>query len=183
MEMVKPSLDEAFVIQEQRVALDFIGKRATGSGGKTMIGSSSEERIAAAKTILKENFLPHIGTNENCETKKAYFLGYMVNRLLSTALGRRELDDRDHVGNKRLDLAGPLMAFLFRTLLKNLLREVGVADLLMDCSSDNNCLSCLVQAASSEVPQQERRLRDQLLHQDYHTHPWAGLFHLDRELE
>ncbi|KAK0070656.1 hypothetical protein PV325_000261, partial [Microctonus aethiopoides] len=30
------------------------------------------------------------------------------------SLGRRELDDRDHYGNKRLDLAGPLLAFLFR---------------------------------------------------------------------
>ena len=39
---------------------------------------------------------------------------YMVHRLLQAALGRRELDDRDHYGNKRLDLAGPLLAFLFR---------------------------------------------------------------------
>lgn len=38
----------------------------------------------------------------------------MVHRLLLAALGRRELDDRDHYGNKRLDLAGPLLAFLFR---------------------------------------------------------------------
>ena len=41
-------------------------------------------------------------------------LRYMVHRLLLAALGRRELDDRDHYGNKRLDLAGPLLAFLFR---------------------------------------------------------------------
>ena len=40
----------------------------------------------------------------------------MVHRLLLAALGRRELDDRDHYGNKRLDLAGPLLAFLFRGL-------------------------------------------------------------------
>jgi len=38
----------------------------------------------------------------------------MVHRLLQAALGRRELDDRDHYGNKRLDLAGPLLALLFR---------------------------------------------------------------------
>lgn len=58
--------------------------------------------------------LPHVGVSDFCETKKAYFLGYMVHRLLLAALGRRELDDRDHYGNKRLDLAGPLMALLFR---------------------------------------------------------------------
>ena len=38
----------------------------------------------------------------------------MVHRLLQAALGYRELDDRDHYGNKRLDLAGPLLALLFR---------------------------------------------------------------------
>ncbi len=48
----------------------------------------------------------------------------MVHRLLLAALGRRELDDRDHIGNKRLDLAGPLLAFLFRALFRTLLKEV-----------------------------------------------------------
>ena len=48
----------------------------------------------------------------------------MVHRLLQAALGRREVDDRDHLGNKRLDLAGPLLAFLFRGLFRNLCKEV-----------------------------------------------------------
>lgn len=48
----------------------------------------------------------------------------MVHRLLLAALGRRELDDRDHIGNKRLELAGPLLAWLFRALFRNLLKEV-----------------------------------------------------------
>ena len=34
------------------------------------------------------------------------------------------LDDRDHYGNKRLDLAGPLLAFLFRGLFRNLSKEM-----------------------------------------------------------
>ncbi|XP_032489620.1 DNA-directed RNA polymerase II subunit RPB2 isoform X3 [Phocoena sinus] len=108
MEMVKPSLDEAFVIQEQNVALNFIGSR----GAKP--GVTKEKRIKYAKEVLQKEMLPHVGVSDFCETKKAYFLGYMVHRLLLAALGRRELDDRDHYGNKRLDLAGPLLAFLFR---------------------------------------------------------------------
>jgi DNA-directed RNA polymerase II subunit RPB2 len=48
----------------------------------------------------------------------------MVHRLLVAAGGRRELDDRDHLGNKRLDLAGPLLGYLFRGLFKNLMKEV-----------------------------------------------------------
>ncbi|CAB3402953.1 unnamed protein product [Caenorhabditis bovis] len=118
MEMVKPSLDEAFVIQEQNVALNFIGAR----GAKP--GVTKEHRIKYAREILQKELLPHVGVSEHCETKKAFFIGYMVHRLLLAALGRRELDDRDHIGNKRLDLAGPLLAFLFRSLFRNLLKEM-----------------------------------------------------------
>jgi DNA-directed RNA polymerase II subunit RPB2 len=39
---------------------------------------------------------------------------YIIHRLLLCALGRRAEDDRDHYGNKRLDLAGPLLGGLFR---------------------------------------------------------------------
>ncbi len=34
----------------------------------------------------------------------------MVHRLLLAHLGRTDCDDRDHYGNKRLDLAGALMS-------------------------------------------------------------------------
>ncbi|TKR68631.1 hypothetical protein L596_024590 [Steinernema carpocapsae] len=118
MEMVKPSLDEAFVIQEQNVALNFIGARGARPG------VTKEQRIKYAREILQKEMLPHVGISDFCETKKAYFIGYMVHRLLLASLGRRELDDRDHIGNKRLDLAGPLLAFLFRALFRNLLKEV-----------------------------------------------------------
>merc|ERR550534_182841 len=118
MEMVKPSLDEAFVIQEQNVALNFIGTRGARPG------VTKEKRIKYAREILQKETLPHVGVSDFCETRKAYFLGYMVHRLLLAALGRRELDDRDHYGNKRMDLAGPLLAFLFRSLFRNLLKEV-----------------------------------------------------------
>ena len=65
-----------------------------------------------------QELLPHVGVDDRCETKKAYYLGYMVHRLLMCALGRRSEDDRDHYGNKRLDLAGPLLATLFRQLFR-----------------------------------------------------------------
>ena len=42
--------------------------------------------------------LPHVGTEENCETRKAFFLGYTVHKMLMCSLGRAEEDDRDHYG-------------------------------------------------------------------------------------
>ncbi|GLJ37518.1 hypothetical protein SUGI_0762380 [Cryptomeria japonica] len=118
MELLRPSLEEAFVIQNQQVALDYIGKR-----GST-VGVTREKRIKYAKDILQKEMLPHVGVGEHSETKKAYFFGYIIHRLLLCALGRRPEDDRDHYGNKRLDLAGPLLGGLFRMLFRKLTRDV-----------------------------------------------------------
>mmetsp|Transcript_30063 Transcript_30063/g.50528 ORF Transcript_30063/g.50528 Transcript_30063/m.50528 type:complete len:928 (-) Transcript_30063:324-3107(-) len=118
MELLRPSLEEAFVIQNQQVALDYIGKRGT------TVGVSKEKRIKYAKDILQKEMLPHVGISDYCETKKAYFFGYIIHRLLLASLGRRDVDDRDHYGNKRLDLAGPLMGGLFRQLFKKVVKDV-----------------------------------------------------------
>eukprot|EP00899_Mesostigma_viride_P018122 jgi/Mesvir1/26310/Mv22493-RA.1 len=118
MELLRPSLEEAFVIQNQQVALDYIGKR-----GST-VGVTREKRIKYARDILQKELLPHVGVGEFCETKKAYYFGYIIHRLLLCALGRRGEDDRDHYGNKRLDLAGPLLGGLFRQLFRKLCKDV-----------------------------------------------------------
>lgn len=68
-DQVKPSLDEAFVVQEQNVALNFIGARGARPG------VTKEKRIKYAKEILQKEMLPHVGVSDFCETKKAYFLG------------------------------------------------------------------------------------------------------------
>ena len=62
-------MDEAFCVQEQNVALNFIGAR----GAKP--GVTKEKRIKYAKEILQKEMLPHVGVSDFCETKKAYFLG------------------------------------------------------------------------------------------------------------
>ncbi|KAK7376095.1 hypothetical protein VNO78_34947 [Psophocarpus tetragonolobus] len=56
--------------------------------------------LGYAKDILQKERLAHVGVDEYCESKKAYYFG--------------AADDRDHYGNKRLDLAGPLLGGLFR---------------------------------------------------------------------
>lgn len=117
LEMLKPCLEEAFILQDRDVALDFIGKRGNQTGAR-------ERRVKFAKDVLQKEFLPHISQAEGSETRKAYFLGYIVHKLLQCVLGRREEDDRDHFGKKRLDLAGPLMAVLFRQLFAKLVKDL-----------------------------------------------------------
>jgi DNA-directed RNA polymerase II subunit RPB2 len=64
--------------------------------------------------VLKNDLLPHIGIKSGDEFKKAFFAGYMTNRLISAALGRTTEDDRYYYGKKRLDMAGALLAMIFR---------------------------------------------------------------------
>ena len=118
LEMLKPCIEEAFVIQDREVALDFIGKRGNSQG------VTRDKRIKYARDIMQKELLPHISQVEGSETRKAFFLGYMVHKMLQCALGRREVDDRDHFGKKRLDLAGPLLAGLFRMLFNKLTKDV-----------------------------------------------------------
>jgi DNA-directed RNA polymerase II subunit RPB2 len=117
LEMLKPCIEEGFLIQDKTTALDYLGRRANASG-------NMEKRIRNAKEILKKEFLPHVSQGEGAETRKAFYLGYIVHRLLQCALGRREEDDRDHFGKKRLDLAGPLMATIFRQTFMRLTKDV-----------------------------------------------------------
>ncbi|OBZ78747.1 DNA-directed RNA polymerase II subunit RPB2 [Grifola frondosa] len=112
LEMLKPCIDDGFV------ALDFIGNRGTTTG------LNRERRLRYAQEILQKEMLPHVSMAEGSESKKAYFFGYMIHRLLLAALERRDLDDRDHFGKKRLDLAGPLLANLFRMLFRKLTKDV-----------------------------------------------------------
>ncbi len=58
--------------------------------------------------------LPHVGTDRSSNRAKAFFIGYMVNKLLYAYLGKTGEDDRDHYGKKRLDLTGTLLISQFK---------------------------------------------------------------------
>ncbi len=99
-------------------ALDYIGVRIA-------IGRPRQERIERARRFLDEYLLPHIGTDSSPEArlKKAFFIAQMANKLLELVLGRRKPDDKDHYRNKRLKLAGDLLAQLIRHYLANYFRR------------------------------------------------------------
>lgn len=88
------------------------------------MGALHEERLNFAKETLRRHFLPHVGTEVGSESKKCFYLGYMIHRLLLNQLGRINEDDREHFGKKRLDLAGSLMASSFGTLFRKLAKDV-----------------------------------------------------------
>ncbi|KAJ9100610.1 hypothetical protein QFC21_003654 [Naganishia friedmannii] len=117
-DLVQPSIEEGFAVQEQHIALDQIGRR--GNVGL----NAQDKRIKHAEDILARETLPHISTKADGHKSKAYFFGCMVHRLILAKLQRRDLDDRDHFGKKRLDLAGPLLANLFRLSFRKYTRDI-----------------------------------------------------------
>ena len=95
-----PSVHDASRIFNQETALEFIAtftKRAT---------------ISSVVEILSDFFLPHIGEINFME--KAYFVGYMVNRLLKVFTNQDKPTDRDNFRFKRVELTGSLLYDLFR---------------------------------------------------------------------
>jgi DNA-directed RNA polymerase beta subunit len=70
--------------------------------------------------LLKDKFLLHI---DGSLLDKAFYLGYMMNRLLQCFLGRIKPDDRDSYINKRVDLPGQLIMELFKQYYKKMLNE------------------------------------------------------------
>eukprot|EP01028_Stygiella_incarcerata_P000198 TRINITY_DN1028_c0_g3_i3.p1 TRINITY_DN1028_c0_g3~~TRINITY_DN1028_c0_g3_i3.p1 ORF type:complete len:1264 (+),score=296.08 TRINITY_DN1028_c0_g3_i3:424-3792(+) len=120
LEMLRPSIRTAQMRQKEQDCLDYIGTRC-GPRAQQQIRS---KRIHRAEQFLQQELLPHIGTDDHHHQKKSYFLGFMVHRLLEAYLGRHEQDDRDHLSNKRLDLAGSLLAQLFRHLFAAMTREL-----------------------------------------------------------
>ena len=95
-----PSVHDAGGILNKVNALKYI---ATLTKGKT---------VAHALEILADYFLPHIG--EMNFIQKAYYLGYIVLRLLFVYTGSEPPTDRDNFRYKRIELVGTLMYDLFR---------------------------------------------------------------------
>jgi DNA-directed RNA polymerase II subunit RPB2 len=95
-----PSIHDANKIFNQQTALEYIAsftKRATISG---------------VMEILSDYFLPHIGELNFLD--KAYFVGYMVFRLLKVYTKQEKPTDRDNFRFKRVELTGSLVYDLFR---------------------------------------------------------------------
>jgi DNA-directed RNA polymerase II subunit RPB2 len=68
--------------------------------------------ITSVIDILMNYFLPHIG--EDNFLNKAYYVGFMVNKLLRVYTGSEKPTDRDNFKFKRIETSGTLIYDLFR---------------------------------------------------------------------
>ncbi len=114
-------MDEANSVRTQAEANAYLLQHMHSHGHPREVSSSSPQRAAALRNVLKKDFLPHVGTEPH---KKALYLGYMVGKLLRCYMKLSPLDDRDSYINKRLDTPGVLMANLFRQYYGKVIKDM-----------------------------------------------------------
>jgi DNA-directed RNA polymerase II subunit RPB2 len=86
----------------------------TQAGALKFIATFTKEKtVAQVQNILMNYFMPQMG--ELNFGAKAYFLGYMVYKMLLVATNVERPTDRDSFKYKRVDVPGSLMFNLFRT--------------------------------------------------------------------
>jgi DNA-directed RNA polymerase beta subunit len=101
-------------------------------------------RMTFAANLLNREFLPHVGNDPD---KKLKFISLMVTHLLDAYRDESKYTDRDKLTNKRLNLAGPLLAQIFSHWWGNTIKEIKLT--FARCLSDEN---------KSSYPQDVRRI-------------------------
>ncbi len=129
LNLLRPSIslstdDEGNIIRTKEEAISFL---ITKLKRNKRISQSDEDLAILQKRVLLQkiirvDLLPHMGDDI---PGKIRFLGLMVNKLLNVILGRKNLDDRDSIMNKRVETPGILIGQLFKQNWKKLLNEIG----------------------------------------------------------
>jgi len=110
IEYFRPCVHDAGIIFTQTQALKFIAELM------------KHKTVSHALDVLSSYFIPHIG--ELNFKSKAFYLGYIVKKLL-LVVNKNELPtDRDSYGYKRIEIAGTLISQLFQEYYTKQLKEI-----------------------------------------------------------
>ncbi|KAJ1930397.1 DNA-directed RNA polymerase III complex subunit Rpc2 [Tieghemiomyces parasiticus] len=117
LRLFEQSVEEANALGvfTQQQALDYVGARVKIN---RKFGALRKPPAEEALQILANVVLVHIPVEHLNFRPKCIFITMMVRRVLMATLNRALLDDRDFLGNKRLELAGQLLSLLFEDLFK-----------------------------------------------------------------
>ena len=114
---LEASFEKTGDVPTSKDAIVYISKRIAP-------GMLEEFQIKRAETLLDWGLLPHLGKHPENRKEKSQFLGEAACKLLELRLGWIHPDDKDHYGNKVIKFAGQMLADLFRTAFRNLVRDM-----------------------------------------------------------
>ena len=112
MDLLMPSIENSYPIYDQNTAIKYLATLTIGG------------TISHLLDIIYTDLFPHVGDSYK---NKAYYLGYVVTKILNVEIGIDKTTDRDSFIYKRVDLSGFLMAALFRESYRQFQRDTGIA--------------------------------------------------------
>jgi DNA-directed RNA polymerase III subunit RPC2 len=123
-----PNFEEAtkLGIFSQQQALDWIGAQVK-MGGRNKASQGGPQRrtnIGDGIEALANIIITHVPVHGLDFRPKALYICFMVRRVLMAMHDPSLVDDRDYVGNKRLELAGQLLSLLFEDLFKKFNEDI-----------------------------------------------------------
>jgi DNA-directed RNA polymerase III subunit RPC2 len=89
-----------------------------GGGGSSGYTPYKRSKVDLARDALAGLIISHIPVINYQFQAKTVYVGLMVRRVLAALQDEKHVDDKDYYGNKRLELAGQLLALLFEDLFK-----------------------------------------------------------------
>lgn len=122
------------ITQEEAMEILINNMRSTKTYTETDPILKSQQKKKHLMKILTQFILPHVVSGSNNPKidmiYKAYYIGYMINKLLKCYLRDQKVveeargcDDRDSMINKRIELTGGLLGMLFDQYFKKMLND------------------------------------------------------------
>ncbi|EAS30807.1 DNA-directed RNA polymerase III polypeptide [Coccidioides immitis RS] len=105
-------------IYTQQQALEYLGSHIKITRKPNGFGGGRRNYIQEAVEAIASVIISHVQVENMNFRPKALYVAHMARRVLMAKHDSSLVDDRDYVGNKRLELAGQLLALLFEDLFK-----------------------------------------------------------------
>lgn len=105
-------------ISTQQQALEYLGYRIKITRKPLGFGAPRRNYSQEALEALASVIITHVPVRGTDFRAKIMYVAFMVRRVLVAWLDPKLVDDRDYVGNKRLELAGQMLSLLFEDLFK-----------------------------------------------------------------
>ncbi|POG68918.1 DNA-directed RNA polymerase [Rhizophagus irregularis DAOM 181602=DAOM 197198] len=117
LNMFSPNIEQCakMKIFTQKQALDYIGSKVKVT---RKIANVRRPMAEEALEVLSTVVLAHVPVKDLNFQPKCIYIAIMIRRVLMALANENLVDDRDYVGNKRLELAGSLLSLLFEDLFK-----------------------------------------------------------------
>lgn len=99
-------------------ALEYLGSKVRERRAGRFTFRQTKSKVDEARDLLANVVLSHVPVAAYDFRAKVVYLAIMVRRIILAGQDPTTVDDKDYYGNKRLELAGQMLALLFEDLFK-----------------------------------------------------------------